>query len=59
MRVIKHSPYYSENQFTELLKKKSGLCILDLNIRNMYANFDELCLFIDRVNTSNQLAQYS
>ena len=35
VRVIKHYPYYCENQFTELLKNKSGLCILDLDIRNM------------------------
>ena len=30
--VIKHSPFYSENQFTDLISSKAGLSILDMNI---------------------------
>ena len=30
--LLKHSPLYSENQFTSLLKTNNGLCILDMNI---------------------------
>ena len=33
--VIKHSPYYSETQFIDLLSQKAGLCILDLNVQNI------------------------
>ena len=56
IQIIKHSPFYSEKQFTELITKKAGLCILDLNIRNIYTNFDEFQLFIERVNILNPIS---
>ena len=40
--VIKHSPYYSETQFIDLLCQKAGLCILDLNDND---NDNEISLF--------------
>ena len=40
-RVIKHSPFYSEQKFKTLLKKEAGMCILDLNIANIFTKFDE------------------
>ena len=54
--IIKHSPFYSENQFINILVNSPGLSILDLNIRNIYANFDELQLFINRVNVSKPIS---
>ena len=40
--LLKQSPFYSENQFTSLLNKNYGLCILDMNIANAFTKFDEL-----------------
>ena len=56
LQTVKHSPYYSEAEFTRLLSTKAGLTILDLNIRNIRSNFDELELFINRVNISNPIS---
>ena len=56
LQTVKHSPYYSEIEFSRLLSTKAGLTILDLNIRNIRSNFDELELFIDRVNISNPIS---
>ena len=54
--IIKHSPFYSENQFSKLLSGKPGLCILDMNIQNIYYKFDEFQAFIDRVTISNPIS---
>ena len=54
--IIKHSPFYSEKQFAELITKQAGLWILNLNIRNIYSNIDELKLFLDRVSVSNTIS---
>ena len=56
MHVLKHSPYYSEHKFTNLLENKAGLCILDLNIANIFTKFDELESFVDRVNILNPIS---
>ena len=56
MRVIAHSPYYTEMKFKNLLKKENGLCILDLNIANIFSKFDELDSFINRVNVKNPIS---
>ena len=40
--LLKHSPFYSENQFTSLLNTNYGICILDMNIANVFPKFDEL-----------------
>ena len=43
---IKHSPFYGESKFADLIKNNAGLSILDLNVENVYSKFDELiCLF--------------
>ena len=51
--VLKHSPFYSESQFSDLISSHPGLSILDMNICNAFTKFDELELFIQRVNTHN------
>ena len=51
--VLQHSPYYSDNQFIEIISKDTGLSILDMNICNAFTKFDELEIFIQRVNVSN------
>ena len=30
--VLQHSPYYSDNQFIDIISKDNGLSILDMNI---------------------------
>ena len=54
--VIKHSPYYSETQFIDPLSQKAGLCILDLNVQNIFTKFDELESFVHRANTANPIS---
>ena len=39
VHIIKHSPYYGEKQFSKILNNKPGLCILDLNIANIFAKY--------------------
>ena len=48
--LLKHSPFYSEYQFTSLINTNYGLCILDMNIANAFPKFDELEAFINMVN---------
>ena len=40
--VLQHSPYYSDNQFIDIISKDTGLSILDMNICNAFTKFDEL-----------------
>ena len=54
--LLKHSPFFSENQFTSLLNTHYGLCILDMNIANAFTKFDELEAFINRVNKGNPIS---
>ena len=54
--VLQHSPYYSDNQFIDISSKDTGLSILDMNICNAFTKFDELEIFIQRVNVSNPVS---
>ena len=56
VNIIKHSPYYSEAKFTNMLNTKAGLCILSLNIQNIFSKFDEFKCFIDRVSVTNPIS---
>lgn len=56
MPMLKHSPYYTEQKFKNLLRNRGSLCILDLNIANVFAKFDQLEAFVDRMNTSNPIS---
>ena len=47
--VLKHSPFYSELQFTDLISSNAGFSILDMNICNTFAKFDKLKIFIQMV----------
>ena len=53
--VKKHSPFYSESQFTDLISSNAGLSILDMHICNTFTKFDELELFIQRVNRRHSI----
>ena len=53
---LQHFPYYSENQFINIIPKDTELSILDMNICNAYTKFDELELFIQRTNVSNPVS---
>ena len=54
--IIRHSPYYSETQFKQLISNKAGICILDLNIQNVFTKFDELESFVNRVNETHPIS---
>ena len=54
--VLKHSPFYSESQFSDLISSHPGLSILDMNICNAFTKFDVLELLIQRVNTHNPVS---
>ena len=56
INVIKQSPYYSETRFIDLLSQKAGLCILDLNVQNIFTKFDELESFVHRANATNPIS---
>ena len=47
---IKHSMFYSEQQFTDLHLRWGGLSIISLNIRSINANYTEFKLLIERLN---------
>lgn len=49
-QILKHSPFYSEQQFINLLSTTAGLSILDLNICNAFTKFDEFESLVERVN---------
>ena len=53
--ILKHSPFYSEQKFINILKKV-GLCVLDLNIQNIYSKLDEFELFVARANIHNPIS---
>ena len=55
LEVIEHSPYYSDADFQSLLKLNNTLSIMSLNSQSINAKFDEVQLFIDRINTSGSL----
>ena len=46
--ILKHSSFYTENQFIDIITRDTGLSILDLNICNIFTKFEELKLFIQR-----------
>ena len=45
--LIKHSPYFSETSFINLLASDGGLTVSDLNVCNAFTKFDKLELFIE------------
>ena len=55
IEVIEHSPYYSDADFQNLLKLYNTFSIMSLNSRSIIAKFDEVQLFIGRINTSGSL----
>ena len=56
LRLVKHSAYYDENEFSKMLSNKSGISILRGNIQSINAKFDEFSSFVDRVNTHNPIS---
>ena len=54
--ILKHSPFYCEDTFKDILVANAGLCVLDLNIQSIYAKFDEFQLFIERVSESHPIS---
>ena len=54
--IIRQSPYYSETQFKQLISNKDGICILDLNVQNVFTKFDDLESFVNRVNETHPIS---
>ena len=54
--LLKHFPFYSETQFTILLKSNIGICILDMNIANAFTQFDKFEALVHRVNKGNPIS---
>ena len=55
-QIIKHSPFYSQAKFADLIRKSAGLSILDLNIQNIFSKFDELVCFIQTINIKHPIS---
>ena len=53
--LIKHSIFYSEQQFTDLYSRRGGLSSISLNIRSINTNYTEFKLLIERLNENNPL----
>ena len=54
--MIRNSPYYDNEQFTKLIKKKQGnklFTILSTNIESVNAKIDELIIFIETLREVN------
>ena len=55
IKVIEHSPYYSNTDLQNLLKLNNTLSVMSLNCPSINAKFDKVQLFIDRINKSGSL----
>ena len=55
-RIIKHSPYYGETDFSNILVEKPGFSILSMNIQSVNAKFDEFQSFVIRMNIINLIS---
>ena len=55
-QMIKHSPFYGQKQFADLINNNTGLSIIDLNIQNIFAKFDELVCFIETINVDHTVS---
>ena len=53
--IIKHSAYYSETEFSKLLKK-AGLIILSVNIQCINTKFGDFESFLNRRNLTNSIS---
>ena len=56
IHLVKHFAYYSENKFSKVLSKKSGMSILSGNIQNINAKFDEFSTFVNKLNAHNPIS---
>ena len=54
--ILKHYPFYTENQFIDIISRDTGLSILNLNICNIFTKFEELELLIQRINVRNPVS---
>ena len=51
--IIKHSPYLNNSEFLKILKENQlQFCVLSLNIQSLNAKFDELVIFLHKLNES-------
>ena len=55
-QMIKHSSFYGQKQFADLINNNTGLSIIDLNIQNIFAKFDELVCFIETINVDHTVS---
>ena len=55
-QLINHSPSYGQKQFAGLIHNNTGLSIIDLNIKNIIAKFDEQVCFIETINVEHSVS---
>ena len=49
--TIKHSSYLNNSEFSKILKENQlQFCVLSLNIQSLNAKFDELVIFLHKLN---------
>ena len=53
MNVIRHSPYYSLEDFIEHINVQMGFTVLSLNIQSINAKFNSLTIFLNTNNSQN------
>ena len=55
--LIEHSSYYGDAEFEHALQQyNSKISILSINCQSLNAKFDKLKLFLDDINTKNQIS---
>ena len=54
--IMRHSPYYSETQFKQLIPNKAGICIFDLNVQNVLTKVDAWEYFVNRANETHPIS---
>ena len=56
INLVKHSYYYSEQQFIDIHSHREGLSIISLNIRSITVNYTDLELMIELMDENNHLS---
>ena len=57
-QTIKHSPFYGQTKFADLIRKSAGLSNLDLNIQNIFQNLMNLYVLFRLLTLNIQLVPY-
>ena len=56
MKMMFHIRYIGRKEVKQLISNKAGICLLDLNVQNVFTKFDELESFVNRVNETHPIS---